>query len=49
MTAFYMFRAYFTTFHGEFRGWKIVARLARAPRRTRTTATSTTTRRRARA
>ncbi|MDC0745750.1 NADH-quinone oxidoreductase subunit L [Polyangium mundeleinium] len=25
MTAFYMFRAYFLTFHGEFRGWKIVA------------------------
>ena len=24
MTAFYMFRAYFMTFHGEFRGWKIV-------------------------
>jgi len=24
MTAFYMFRAYFLTFHGEFRGWKIV-------------------------
>ncbi len=24
MTAFYMFRAYFVTFHGEFRGWKIV-------------------------
>ncbi len=24
MTAFYMFRAYFKTFHGEFRGWKIV-------------------------
>jgi NADH-quinone oxidoreductase subunit L len=24
LTAFYMFRAYFTTFHGEFRGWKIV-------------------------
>jgi NADH-quinone oxidoreductase subunit L len=24
MTAFYMFRAYFRTFHGEFRGWKIV-------------------------
>ncbi|HSO00515.1 MAG TPA: NADH-quinone oxidoreductase subunit L [Candidatus Nanopelagicales bacterium] len=23
MTAFYMFRSYFTTFHGEFRGWKI--------------------------
>ncbi len=22
-TAFYMFRAYFLTFHGEFRGWKI--------------------------
>lgn len=25
MTAFYMFRSYFLTFHGEFRGWKIVA------------------------
>ena len=25
MTAFYMFRAYFLTFHGEFRGWTIVA------------------------
>jgi NADH-quinone oxidoreductase subunit L len=25
MTAFYMFRAYFLTFHGEFRGWKIVS------------------------
>ena len=25
MTAFYMFRAYFLTFHGDFRGWKIVA------------------------
>ena len=25
MTAFYMFRAYFMTFHGNFRGWKIVA------------------------
>jgi NADH-quinone oxidoreductase subunit L len=24
MTAFYMFRAYFMTFHGTFRGWKIV-------------------------
>jgi NADH-quinone oxidoreductase subunit L len=24
MTAFYMFRAYFMTFHGEFRGWTIV-------------------------
>ncbi|WP_437910676.1 NADH-quinone oxidoreductase subunit L [Sorangium sp. So ce327] len=24
MTAFYMFRAYFQTFHGEFRGWTIV-------------------------
>jgi NADH-quinone oxidoreductase subunit L len=24
MTAFYMFRAYFLTFHGSFRGWKIV-------------------------
>jgi NADH-quinone oxidoreductase subunit L len=24
MTAFYMFRAYFTTFHGNFRGWSIV-------------------------
>ncbi len=24
MTAFYMFRAYFQTFHGEFRGWKII-------------------------
>lgn len=24
MTAFYMFRAYFLTFHGEFRGWTIV-------------------------
>jgi NADH-quinone oxidoreductase subunit L len=24
MTAFYMFRAYFLTFHGRFRGWKIV-------------------------
>ena len=24
LTSFYMFRAYFTTFHGEFRGWKIV-------------------------
>jgi NADH-quinone oxidoreductase subunit L len=24
MTAFYMFRAYFLTFHGPFRGWKIV-------------------------
>jgi NADH-quinone oxidoreductase subunit L len=24
MTAFYMFRAYFMTFHGNFRGWKIV-------------------------
>ena len=24
MTAFYMFRAYFMTFHGELRGWKIV-------------------------
>ncbi len=24
MTAFYMFRAYFMTFHGPFRGWKIV-------------------------
>ncbi len=24
MTAFYMFRAYFMTFHGRFRGWKIV-------------------------
>ncbi|MBL9026057.1 MAG: NADH-quinone oxidoreductase subunit L [Myxococcales bacterium] len=24
MTAFYMFRIYFMTFHGEFRGWKIV-------------------------
>ena len=23
-TAFYMFRAYFMTFHGDFRGWKIV-------------------------
>ncbi|MCA9618248.1 MAG: NADH-quinone oxidoreductase subunit L, partial [Myxococcales bacterium] len=23
-TAFYMFRAYFLTFHGDFRGWKIV-------------------------
>ena len=26
MTAFYMFRAYFLTFHGEFKGWKIVKR-----------------------
>ncbi len=25
MTAFYMFRAYFVTFWGDFRGWKIVA------------------------
>lgn len=25
MTAFYMFRVYFLTFHGEFKGWKIVA------------------------
>ncbi|MFO0757849.1 MAG: NADH-quinone oxidoreductase subunit L [Byssovorax sp.] len=25
MTAFYMFRAYFTTFHGKFRGWTIKA------------------------
>ncbi|HVU01950.1 MAG TPA: NADH-quinone oxidoreductase subunit L [Polyangiaceae bacterium] len=24
MTAFYMFRLYFLTFHGEFKGWKIV-------------------------
>jgi NADH-quinone oxidoreductase subunit L len=24
MTAFYMFRAYFMTFHGPFKGWKIV-------------------------
>jgi NADH-quinone oxidoreductase subunit L len=24
MTSFYMFRAYFMTFHGEFRGWTIV-------------------------
>jgi NADH-quinone oxidoreductase subunit L len=24
MTSFYMFRAYFMTFHGRFRGWKIV-------------------------
>ena len=24
LTAFYMFRAYFLTFHGEFRGWRIV-------------------------
>jgi NADH-quinone oxidoreductase subunit L len=24
MTAFYMFRAYFMTFHGEFRGWTVV-------------------------
>jgi NADH-quinone oxidoreductase subunit L len=24
MTAFYMFRVYFLTFHGEFKGWKIV-------------------------
>jgi len=24
MTAFYMFRAYFMTFHGNFRGWKVV-------------------------
>jgi NADH-quinone oxidoreductase subunit L len=24
MTSFYMFRSYFLTFHGEFRGWKIV-------------------------
>ena len=24
MTAFYMFRAYFLTFHGEFKGWTIV-------------------------
>ncbi len=24
MTSFYMFRSYFMTFHGEFRGWKIV-------------------------
>jgi NADH-quinone oxidoreductase subunit L len=24
MTAFYMFRAYFMTFHGKFRGWNIV-------------------------
>jgi len=24
MTAFYMFRAYFMTFHGEFKGWTIV-------------------------
>jgi NADH-quinone oxidoreductase subunit L len=24
MTAFYMFRAYFMTFHGQFRGWRIV-------------------------
>ncbi len=24
MTSFYMFRAYFMTFHGNFRGWKIV-------------------------
>jgi NADH-quinone oxidoreductase subunit L len=24
MTAFYMFRAYFMTFHGRFRGWRIV-------------------------
>ena len=31
MTAFYMFRAYFMTFHGEFRGWKIVPGW-RAPR-----------------
>jgi NADH-quinone oxidoreductase subunit L len=25
MTAFYMFRLYFLAFHGEFKGWKIVA------------------------
>jgi len=25
-TAFYMFRAYFMTFHGDFRGWKIIKR-----------------------
>jgi NADH-quinone oxidoreductase subunit L len=25
MTSFYMFRLYFLTFHGDFRGWKIVA------------------------
>ncbi len=25
MTAFYMFRAYFLTFHGKFRGWTIVS------------------------
>ncbi|MBI4706014.1 MAG: NADH-quinone oxidoreductase subunit L, partial [Deltaproteobacteria bacterium] len=25
-TAFYMFRSYFMTFHGEFRGWKVVKR-----------------------
>jgi NADH-quinone oxidoreductase subunit L len=25
MTAFYMFRAYFSTFHGEFKGWTIKA------------------------
>jgi NADH-quinone oxidoreductase subunit L len=31
MTAFYMFRAYFMTFHGAFRGWKIVRRW-RAPK-----------------
>lgn len=24
MTAFYMFRTYFLTFHGEFRGWRVV-------------------------
>jgi len=24
LTAFYMFRAYFMTFHGQFRGWKVV-------------------------
>jgi NADH-quinone oxidoreductase subunit L len=24
MTAFYMFRAYFMTFHGRFRGWRVV-------------------------
>ena len=26
MTAFYMFRAYFLTFHGRFKGWRVVKR-----------------------
>jgi NADH-quinone oxidoreductase subunit L len=31
MTAFYMFRAYFMTFHGQFRGWRVVKGWKAAP------------------